>query len=121
MPGQITDTIPELPVADVVQTQEYYRDKLGFEIAWNWEDERGGVSCGNVILFFVQQDSFEPRVTWISSTDVDAVCAEWWERGATIIEEPEDKPWQIREFTMQDLNGHHFRVYRGVEEEGEDG
>ena len=39
MPGQITDTIPELPVADVVQTQEYYRDKLGFEIAWNWEDE----------------------------------------------------------------------------------
>ena len=26
--------VPELPVADVERAQQYYRDKLGFEIGW---------------------------------------------------------------------------------------
>ena len=120
MPDKIGDVIPELPVADVVQTQEYYRDKLGFEIGWNWKDSRGGVFRGNVILFFLRQDAFEPRVTWISSRDVDVICAEWRERGAAIVEEPQDMPHGLREFTMQDLNGHMFRVYQNLEPEGED-
>ena len=100
-----------LAVKQLDQTLAFYRDVLGFEIGWTWEGVRGGVFRGNVILFFVQQDAFEPRVTWISSTDVDATCAEWRERGATIVHEPEDQPHGLREFTMQDNNGHQFRVY----------
>ncbi len=30
---------PQLPVADVRATQAYYRDMLGFNIAWIWQEE----------------------------------------------------------------------------------
>ena len=29
----------QLPVADVRATQAYYRDMLGFNIAWIWQEE----------------------------------------------------------------------------------
>src|SRR5690606_10288288 len=37
---------PELPVADVRATQAYYRDVLGFRIAWVYEERYGAVYNG---------------------------------------------------------------------------
>ena len=75
---------------------------------WNWEDSRGGFFRDNVILFFLQQNSFEPRVTWINSRDT------------RIVSNPQDISHGLCEFTMEDLNGHQFRVYKSLEPEGED-
>lgn len=38
--------------------------------------------------------------------------AEWRQSGAKLLGEPEDKPWGIREFTVEDNNGHFFRISR---------
>lgn len=43
---------PVLPVSDVLRTQAYYCDVLGFTIDWRERDVFGGVSCGNLSLFF---------------------------------------------------------------------
>lgn len=63
----IGQPVPELPVADVEQAQEYYRDVLGFEIGWLYPGkEIGSVSRGNVAIFFRRrQKPFEPAVHWI--------------------------------------------------------
>ena len=35
---KMSQPTPELPVPNVREAQEYYRDKLGFEIAWYNEE-----------------------------------------------------------------------------------
>ncbi len=47
---------PQLPVADVRATQEYYRDVLGFKIAWLWQDDFGCVQCGAVQIYLTKSD-----------------------------------------------------------------
>jgi uncharacterized glyoxalase superfamily protein PhnB len=40
--------------------------------------------------------------------DVDAHCRHARERGATIVSELEDKPWGLRQYTAEDLEGHRW-------------
>lgn len=106
--------IPELPVADVVKTQEYYRDRLGFQIAWIWEDSYGAVTNGDTELFFIKAEgAVSPATCYILVDDADAVYALYRENGVEVVEEIESTPWGMREFTIQDLNGHRFRVGHG--------
>jgi len=48
---KISQPTPELPVPDVRVAQEYYRDVLGFEIAWHNEDGKiGAVAYGDCAI-----------------------------------------------------------------------
>lgn len=40
--------------------------------------------------------------------DVDSHYQDARGSGATIIAEPEDKPWGLRQYTAEDLEGHHW-------------
>ena len=47
-------------------------------------------------------------VLWLnlaSKQEIDELYHRWREAGAKIIAEPEDKPWNLREFTVADLDG----------------
>lgn len=115
MENRFARAIPQLPVHDVRKTQEYYRDVLGFHIDWTWgENAYGAVSRDGTTLFLcnVGDDEISRACLVINVTEVDVLCAEWKAKGAKIVEEPEDKPWGLREFTVQDLNGHCFRISR---------
>jgi predicted enzyme related to lactoylglutathione lyase len=102
--------VPELPVADVEQAQRHYRDVLGFEIGWlDPSKEIGAVSRGNVAIFFRRRPgSFEPAVHWIFAEDLDATYAELEASGSKIVEPLEKKPWGLRQFTLEDLDGNRF-------------
>ena len=106
----IAQPVPELPVADVEQAQRYYRDVLGFEIGWlDPSREIGSVSRGNVAIFFRRrQDSFEPAIHWVFAADIDATYEELRSSGSRIVEPLEKKPWGLRQFTLDDLDGHRF-------------
>ena len=118
MPGQAEKTslttigqlVPELPVADVERAQQYYRDVLGFEIAWLDEGkEIGAVGRGKVAIFFRKRHgSFEPAVHWVFAEDIDATYEEFRSRGSKIVEPLEKKPWGLRQFTVEDLDGNRF-------------
>lgn len=57
---KMSQPVPELPVPNVREAQEYYRDVLGFEIAWYNEGGRiGAVSHGECVIFF--RESTERR------------------------------------------------------------
>lgn len=102
--------VPELPVADVETAQQYYRDILGFEIGWLYPGkEIGAVSRGNAVIFFrKRQESFEPAIHWIFAADIDATYEELRSSGAKIVEPLEKKPWGLRQFTVEDLDGNRF-------------
>lgn len=108
--SKIAQPVPELPVEDVERAQAYYRDILGFEIGWLYPDkEIGAVSRGDVAIFFRKTRApFTPAVHWVFADDVEASYSELKASGANIVEPLEQKPWGLRQFTVDDLDGNRF-------------
>jgi predicted enzyme related to lactoylglutathione lyase len=103
--------VPELPVADVERAQQHYRDALSFEIRWLEPDKGiGAVSRGDMGPIFLRkrQPPFEPAVHWVFAEDIDASYQELTSLGANIVDPLEKKPWGLRQFTVQDLDGNLF-------------
>ncbi len=102
---------PVLPVPDVVQAQEYYRDVFKFKIDWIDRDVFGGVSHGDISIFFSKSNLPISVHTLVWNTpDADEVYKELLSSSARILEPIETRSWGMREFVVEDLNGHRFRV-----------
>jgi len=102
--------VPELPVADVERAQRHYRDVLGFKIGWLYPDKGiGAVSRDKTVIFFrKRQPPFEPAIHWMYAEDIDSSYRELMSSGANIVDPLERKPWGLRQFTVQDLDGNLF-------------
>lgn len=102
--------VPELPVADVERAQEHYRDALGFEIGWLYPGKGiGSVTRDHVAIFFRRREApFEPAIHWVFAEDIDATYEELKSLGAHIVDPLETKPWGLRQFTVEDLDGNLF-------------
>jgi uncharacterized glyoxalase superfamily protein PhnB len=107
--------VPELPVADVERAQRYYRDVLGFEIGWIYPGkEIGAVTSDNATIFFRKRESpFEPAVHWVFAADIDRSYRQLMSSGAKIVDHLETKPWGLRQFTVEDLDGNVFYFHAG--------
>jgi len=108
--SRIGPPVPELPVEDVERAQKYYRDVLGFAIGWiDPEKGIGAVSRDDAVIFFRRTTApFVPAVHWIFADEVDQTYRELRASGAKIVEPLEQKPWGLRQFTVDDLDGNRF-------------
>ena len=104
-PAQFIQGAPALYVPDVKATANYYRDVLGFQ--WDYgDDDYAVVWRDNSAIHFVRGDRNPSGVhlfQWVR--DVDTYHREIVDRGAEVIEEPADRPYDIRDFTIRDPNG----------------
>ena len=112
MDNPFARVVPQLPVTNVPETQRFYRDVLGFKIDWTWgENNYGSVSRDQTVLYLIAAEPpIHPLTCIVNVAAVDPLCQQWRSSGATILAEPEDQPWGVREFTVQDNNGHRFRI-----------
>ncbi|MFK7895562.1 MAG: VOC family protein [Myxococcota bacterium] len=102
---------PQLPVADVRETQAYYRDKLDFKIAWVRGDEYGAVYQGPNEIFLMRESGvIHPFCCFVRVADADAALERIRSAGVPIVEEIVSQPWGMREFAIEELNGHRFRI-----------
>jgi predicted enzyme related to lactoylglutathione lyase len=108
--SSIGQPVPELPVTDVERAQQHYRDALGFDIGWVTPDKGiGAVSRGKCVIFFRRRmPPFETVFHWVFAEDVDALFRELKASGANIVEPLERKPWGMRQFTVEDVDGNRF-------------
>jgi uncharacterized glyoxalase superfamily protein PhnB len=113
---KLAQPVAQLPVEDVEKTQIYYKEILGFEIMWTYPDKSiGAVRRDDIVIFFSKTNrSIEPNIHWIFAENIDLTYAEFKGRGAEIIEDIEDKPWNMRQFAIKDLNGHIFYVHHDL-------
>ena len=113
--------VPEIPVKSVEAAARYYVDVLGFSFDWgNDEGGIGGISQGDCRMFLTT-DLFRaahgpksPVIVWLNLNGkkaVDALFDRWQRAGARILEAVEDKPWKLREFRVEDLDGNQLRVF----------
>ena len=110
LPKTFSHPTPELPVADVERAQQHYRDVLGFEINWLYPGkEIGAVSRDDVPIFFRRRsEPFEPAIHWVYAPEIDVTYEELRSSGARIVEPLEKKPWGLRQFTVEDIDGNRF-------------
>ena len=110
---QLSHAAPVFPVPDVKQTIEYYRDKLGFEVKFLWEDpptyavlKRQDVG----IHFCKKVDDFRPsenhKAYYIFVYDVDGLFREFKENGVEILNESKRRDYGMRDFDIKDINGY---------------
>ncbi len=113
--------VPEIPVSNVDKAAEYYVNVLGFNFDWgNDEGGIGGISQGDCRMFLTNAPfrqnygNGKTIVVWLnlaSKQEVDELYRRWREAGAKVLDEPEDKPWHLREFRVSDLDGNQLRVF----------
>ena len=115
MTTTIAQPVVELPVADVEEAQSYYARSLGFEIAWTYPDKSiGGVNRGEAVIFHRRASGeISPVTMWCFVEDLDAIHRELKKLGANVVEEIETKPWNIRQFTIEDVSGHRLIFHHG--------
>lgn len=107
---QFSQPVPELPVEDVERAQRYYRDTLGFQIAWLDDGkEMGAVAREDTAIFFRERTPpFEPAVHWVYAPQIDVLCDELRSLGANVTEPLVKKPGGLWRFTVEDLDGNRF-------------
>jgi uncharacterized glyoxalase superfamily protein PhnB len=106
--------VPQLPVADVIATQHYYRDVLGFRIGWLWDNDFGAVLNDEVEIFFSKEEKPATGFTiYLFVENADALHEAYTASGADIVEPISSTPWGMREFVVRDINGHLLRIGHG--------
>ena len=100
---------------DIEATLAYYKDVLGFESSWTWGDPPtfGSASLGGVTIMFNLNPELAASIRghqhWIKVDNTDELYALHQANGASIFSEIDDKPWGVREYVVEDVNGYHLR------------
>jgi catechol 2,3-dioxygenase-like lactoylglutathione lyase family enzyme len=117
--ARLTSSAPVLFVRDIVAAANYYRDALGFAYDRFWGEPPDFVILrrDSLHVMLTRAPAVTPIVPhwqvkhgmwnayfWVD--DADALCAEFTGRGAKIDYGIGNKPYGVREFGVQDLDGH---------------
>jgi catechol 2,3-dioxygenase-like lactoylglutathione lyase family enzyme len=104
---------PELPVADVSLSLEWYQEFLGAERPWQWGEPviHGGCHFGRLHVQFRAKPG-PPRVpvaVTVCLTDLAGFRVDIEQRGLGNIPEIEVQPWGRDELIISDPDGHQLR------------
>ncbi|HVU16649.1 MAG TPA: VOC family protein [Candidatus Didemnitutus sp.] len=120
MPPKLPPPVPQIPVSDLGRAISYYQSRMGFTLDWKYEDGLAGISRDETRLFLdrVAEGPLHPVRVWLnlsSAAEVDALFAEWRSSGAVIVAAPEQKPWGLFEFMVEDPDRNTLRVFHDTE------
>lgn len=105
--------VPILYSKDVSKSISYFVDQLKFENKWEWDSPPtfGGVSKGDVEIFFCKDDQGNPG-TWLSIfvDNIDEYYILIKDTEAKIISKPDTKEWNVREMLVECPDGHILRI-----------
>ena len=116
---KIIASAPVLLVRDVVASAEYFRDSVGFDQMRFWGDppgfcitQRDGHSlmlaqvadAEQIVPFWKIRENTCNAYFWVD--DADGLYEEMKANGAKMDYGPCTQPYEVREFGIQDLDGH---------------
>lgn len=123
-------------VADYRACFRFYRDVLGFEVAWGDEDgQYAEFKAGNGVIALYKRelmaeavgaagkpgeaDTQDRAALIFEVEDVDATCEELAARGVELVTEPRDRPdWGVRTAHFRDPEGNLMEVCRELSPQG---
>lgn len=107
---------PQLRTTDTASTIAFYTQKLGFEVAFNFEDFYAGIRAGDCTLHLKQVDEQDPSIPFVDegghlhlyfeTDNVNAMAERLKANGVELIKDVHDTDWQTREIVLNDDQGH---------------
>jgi DNA-binding transcriptional MerR regulator len=110
--------MPRLPVADLNRSIAYYQSALGLRLAWRTADDSlAALASGEIEMLLLVPwtgDSPPPaQSAYVYVEDPDALCEEFRQAGADIVDPVASRPYGMRDFVVCDPDGHRFTLGRG--------
>ncbi|WP_422378659.1 bleomycin resistance protein [Roseibium sp.] len=108
---QLSHIAPVFRAIDLAASVAYYRDKLLFEIRFEWKDSEAEpvryaiLGRDGIELHLTASPDVQPSVAYCFVEDVAAYYTEVQAAGANITEAIADQPWEMREFETKDPDG----------------
>lgn len=109
---------PHLPVKNLRQTLDYYRDTLGFTDEWTFDSKDGGIRKDGLRLLFSEDTEFTndinnhthrlPLMWFVES--IEDIYRDFKARNIKIADELRAHPYGLKEFAFIDINGYYIRV-----------
>ena len=110
--------IPELTYDDVTEAIDWLCDRFGFVERWHAGDHRAQLSIGKCTVAITEPRTSNvrpgPRDVLVRVPDAAAHHERARARGARIIREPTDFPYGERQYTAEDLAGHHWTFSQSI-------
>jgi catechol 2,3-dioxygenase-like lactoylglutathione lyase family enzyme len=114
--ARIAGITPQLRTTDLDASIRFYVDKLGFAVAFRWQDFYAGVCAGDAEIHLKRVDQPDPSIGYVAAgdhvhlyirvDDVDALHEELRARDVVLLAGPLDRPWNTREIVLRDDQGH---------------
>ena len=129
-PKKFIRSNPHLPVKNLRETLEYYRDRLGFYDEWTWTDPNGNETDGGIrrddmrLLFGEDPDFVDIIIGYPKSRlplmwfveNIYEIFQEFQSKGIEFADTLRTHPYGLREFAFVDINGYYIRVAEGTEQ-----
>lgn len=112
-----------LPVINLRETLNYYRDKFGFYEEWTEGTIDGGIRRDDMRMLFgedaehvklINTDTGRLNLIWFVD-NIDEVYVEYQDRGIEIVNPLKSYTYGMREFAIMDLNGYYIRIAEGID------
>ena len=117
--------VPELVYPDVAQAVDWLCGTFGFTEAWRAGGHRARVTFGNGVVIIADSDPRYGRTApgrggrrshavMVKVDDVDAHHDHAARHGARILSPPADYPYGERQYSAEDLAGHHWTFTQAI-------
>jgi catechol 2,3-dioxygenase-like lactoylglutathione lyase family enzyme len=116
--AQITGIAPQFLVDDLDRAIAYYREKLGFELDFEYDSFYASVSRDGFAVHLkhapkiaadrVHRKQNEHVDAYVSVSDARGLFGELQKRGAEVIRPLEERPWACLDFYVEDPDGYLF-------------
>ncbi len=114
-----TSLVPELVYPDVEQAVAWLCDTFGFVELWRAGEHRARLAFGNGVIILADADpqygraapdggKLRSHAVIVKVGDVDAHHEHVLQQGARILSPPTDYPYGERQYSVEDLAGHHW-------------
>ena len=122
---------PHLPVTNLRQTLDYYRDHLGFYEEWTRRNDDGKIVDGGIRrdemrLLFAEDPEFvsvinsykKSRLPFMWFVDnIDEIFSEFKKKQIEMADTLKTHSYGMKEFAFVDINGYYIRVGEGADKE----
>jgi catechol 2,3-dioxygenase-like lactoylglutathione lyase family enzyme len=110
---------PTIPVTDINRALRFYRDVLGFDVAFTNGDpiSFAVIKQGDAQLHLsVQPDKAGSTHTHLMVDDLDGIHDALRQAGIPIRQPPSVQPWGLRDLVVVDPDGNSFEIAEPVSE-----
>ena len=112
-----------LPVKNLKETLDYYRNTLGFYEEWIWKEKDGGIRRDELRLLFAENTEYTELINttrnrlpvlWFVD-NIENIYSEYKNKGINIADPLREHPYKMKEFAFIDINGYYIRVSESIE------